>query len=119
MSRFLLRRKSRHLPPCLTFDVRQLKDSWTPANQSLILHQITKPVSNSVAIAHSMSRPSNGVTQVEDAAAFLRVGHYCLRGYVGWFHKRNEPNKALEPIPANVTGCACAPPAPLAFMAHL
>ncbi len=72
------------------FDVRQLKDSWTPANQAPILHQITKPVSNSVAsIAHSVSRPSNSVTQVEDAAAFLRVGHYCLRGYVGWFHKKN------------------------------
>lgn len=32
--------------------------------------------------------------------------------------KRNKPNKAVEPIPVNVTGRAYARPAPFTSMAH-
>ncbi len=39
MSRFLLRRKSRHLPPWLTFDVRSIRSSLMKRHRQMILYR--------------------------------------------------------------------------------
>ncbi len=81
MSRFLLRRKSRHLPPWLIFDVRQKKSKMRNWDISLAEWRVLDALSDLYESPHSLSKLVGSDVRVFDDLVSL-LGRLHAENYV-------------------------------------